>query len=93
MNIFFLLKTSDGGLELVTPGLDTGDILPGVTRDSILALCRSWGHNSDPSSLYGGGRLTVSEREVTMGELIEASKQGQVRYRLYLLINCLYTVY
>ena len=84
MNIFFLLKAPDGGLELVTPGLDTGDILPGVTRDSILALCRSWGHNSDPYSLYGGGRLTVSEREVTMSELIDASKTGRVCYYLQL---------
>ena len=39
MNVFFLLRKSDGGSELVTPPLD-GTILPGVTRDSVLQLCR-----------------------------------------------------
>merc|ERR1712154_751822 len=32
MNVFFLLKTKDGGEELVTAPLTRGDILPGVTR-------------------------------------------------------------
>lgn len=37
MNVFFNI-----GGELITP--DLGDsILPGVTRDSILQLLRSWG--------------------------------------------------
>ena len=30
MNMFFVLKTADGKKELVTPPLDTGDILPGA---------------------------------------------------------------
>lgn len=48
---------SDGrGLELVTPPLD-GTVLPGVTRDSILQLTRSW------------REFDVSERPLTVGEL------------------------
>lgn len=39
MNVFVAWRTRDGGVELVTPPLD-GTILPGVTRDSILALAR-----------------------------------------------------
>ena len=32
MNLFILLRNTDGSQELVTPPLDTGVILPGVTR-------------------------------------------------------------
>jgi branched-chain amino acid aminotransferase len=43
MNVFVAWKSPlDGVTELVTPPLD-GTILPGVTRDSVLALARSWG--------------------------------------------------
>jgi len=42
MNFFAYWKNEDGELELVTPPLD-GTILPGVTRDSILTLCRDLG--------------------------------------------------
>jgi branched-chain amino acid aminotransferase len=40
MNIFFVLKKRSGGIELVTAPLDRGDILPGVTRASILDIAR-----------------------------------------------------
>ncbi|KAF8384302.1 hypothetical protein PRIPAC_73444 [Pristionchus pacificus] len=43
MNIFVLWKNEEGDLELVTPPLDRGLILPGVTRDSLLALGREYG--------------------------------------------------
>ena len=43
MNIFALFKHSNGSLELVTPTLDSGLILPGVTRRSVLELAREWG--------------------------------------------------
>jgi branched-chain amino acid aminotransferase len=39
MNFFTFWKNEEGDIELVTPPLD-GTILPGVTRDSILTLCR-----------------------------------------------------
>lgn len=39
MNFFLFWKNEQGEDELITPPLD-GTILPGVTRDSILTLCR-----------------------------------------------------
>ncbi len=50
------------GDEIVTPALN-GAILAGVTRDSILTLMRDWG-------------LKVSERAISIDEVIEASKKG-----------------
>jgi branched-chain amino acid aminotransferase len=41
MNVFMVLKNKKGGIELVTPPLN-GLILPGVTRQSILDLGRTW---------------------------------------------------
>jgi branched-chain amino acid aminotransferase len=41
MNVFMCLKNKNGGTELVTPPLN-GLILPGVTRQSILDLGRTW---------------------------------------------------
>ena len=57
MNIFFKI---DG--KIVTPAL-TGSILPGITRDCVLTLCRDWG-------------LPVEERLVSIDELIAAQKSG-----------------
>ena len=42
MNIFVYLINEAGEKELITPPLEDGLILPGVTRDSILQLCREW---------------------------------------------------
>ncbi|KAG0006241.1 branched-chain-amino-acid aminotransferase [Modicella reniformis] len=52
-------------VELVTPDLD-GSILPGVTRDSILALTRQW------------GEFKVSERKIAMKDLVKADKEGRI---------------
>ncbi len=41
MNVFFVWVNSNGKKEIVTPPLDRGDILPGVTRRSILELART----------------------------------------------------
>ena len=60
MNVFFVI---DG--EIVTPSLAEGSILPGVTRDSCLALLRSWG-------------MKVSERKISVDELEEAYKNGKL---------------
>jgi len=57
MNIFFKI---DG--KLITPAL-TGSILPGITRDSVITLCRDWG-------------FSVEERLVSIDELLEAQKSG-----------------
>lgn len=75
MNIFFVLKSKDSNkLELVTPPLTRGDILPGVTRLSIIELAKQW-----------TDELVVSERFLTMAEVIEAEKENRVRIlNLYL---------
>ncbi|CAG8636967.1 12388_t:CDS:2, partial [Racocetra fulgida] len=52
--------------ELVTPPLD-GTILAGVTRDSILQLARTW------------NEFKVSERKITMPEVVNALKEGRLR--------------
>ena len=66
MNLFILLRGEDGARELVTPPLTTGVILPGVTRRSILELTAGW-----PD-------LTVSERRITMGEVMAAVSEGRL---------------
>lgn len=66
MNLFILMAKEDGGRELVTPALDTGVILPGVTRRSIIELTQTWPN------------LTVSERKITMGEVMAAQATGRL---------------
>jgi branched-chain amino acid aminotransferase len=53
------------GDEVVTPPL-AGTILAGVTRDSVLALLRQWG-------------VRVSERPVTIDEVVAAADKGTLR--------------
>ncbi len=57
MNIFFKINGT-----VVTPAIN-GSILPGVTRNSVLEVCRHWG-------------LPVEERRVSVDELIEAAHNG-----------------
>mgnify|MGYP003290011235 CR=1 FL=1 len=59
MNIFFKI---DG--KVVTPAL-SGSILPGITRNSVITLCKEWG-------------LEVEERKISVDELIEAQKTGKL---------------
>ena len=67
MNVFFFLINKETKRpELVTAPLTRGDILPGVTRASILDLCRSW------------GEFDVSERFPTMGEIKEAAEDNRL---------------
>ncbi|WVR06627.1 branched-chain amino acid aminotransferase [Kwoniella sp. DSM 27419] len=74
MNMFVALKKPDGGVELVTPPLDDV-VLPGVTRDSALALARA--HAKGETVLPGlPENLTVSERKLVMADLVEAEKNG-----------------
>jgi branched-chain amino acid aminotransferase len=60
MNI--MLRIGD---EVITPPL-AGTILPGVTRDSALALLREWG-------------VTVSERRIGIDEIVKAAGDGTLR--------------
>lgn len=57
MNIFFKING-----VVITPELN-GSILPGVTRDSTIELCREWG-------------IPVEERRISVEELLEAAKNG-----------------
>ncbi len=57
MNIFVFLDKGNNQQELVTPPLDKGIILPGVTRRSIIEITREW------------GKFEVNEREITMKEV------------------------
>ncbi|KAI7861164.1 aminotransferase [Circinella umbellata] len=65
MNLFVLWKNEQGETELATPPLD-GSILPGVTRDSILSLARSW------------GEFKVTERYMNMPQLRDAVREKRV---------------
>jgi branched-chain amino acid aminotransferase len=60
MNVFFVL---DG--KLITPGLESGTILDGVTRDSVIALGRDMG-------------LQVEEREIAVDELAAGYAAGKL---------------
>jgi len=62
----YLINKQTNRKELVTASLERLDILPGVTRDSILELARSWGD------------FDVSERHITMGEIKEASEDNRL---------------
>ena len=78
MNLFIALDRDDGSVEFVTAPLTDGTILPGVTRDSVLSLCRA---HADGSAPIAGlpAKLIVSERNITMPEIVAASKKGQFR--------------
>jgi branched-chain amino acid aminotransferase len=61
---------------LVTPPLD-GLILPGVTRDSVLALARD--HASGKRLVPGlPSNLVVEERNVAMAEIKSAVQKGEL---------------
>ncbi len=60
MNIFFVINDT-----VVTPLL-SGSILPGITRDSVIALCRRWG-------------LKVEERPISIDEIIEKSQKNELK--------------
>lgn len=65
MNFMFLWKNEQGERELVTAPLD-GTILPGVTRDSILKMCKQW------------GEFKVTEKRVKIQTLVEKLVKGDV---------------
>ena len=63
MNIFLLLRTAAGGLELVTPPLDSGTVLPGVTRQSVLDLA----HNMSGIEVHPFLFLSMSSLSLSLG--------------------------
>ena len=60
MNVFFVI---DG--TVVTPSLEDGNILPGVTRASCVELLKKWG-------------VPVEERKLSIDEVIEAHAAGKL---------------
>ncbi len=60
MNMLFVIDD-----EVITAPLD-GNILPGITRDSVLKLVRSWG-------------MKVNERRLSIHEVIAAQKNGRLK--------------
>ncbi len=59
MNIFFKING-----KIVTPVLN-GSILPGITRDSTIQICKSWGYE-------------VIERRISVDEIIATQKSGEL---------------
>jgi branched-chain amino acid aminotransferase len=60
MNVFLVM---DG--KLVTPGLSSGTILEGVTRDSVIRVAADMG-------------IEVEEREISVDELAEMFSEGRL---------------
>ncbi len=60
MNVFFVF-----GNTVVTPPLDEGTILAGVTRDSVIAVLRDQG-------------ITVEERRINIEEVVSAHRSGKL---------------
>lgn len=61
MNVFVVLR----GPKLVTPTLERGTILPGVTRDTLLHLARYLG-------------ISVEERDISIQEVTDGLVHGKV---------------
>lgn len=59
MNIFFKI---DG--KIITPKLN-GSILPGVTRDTVISLCKHWG-------------VPIEERKISIEEVYDEYKKGNL---------------
>ncbi len=61
MNIMFVIND-----ELITPSLESGTILEGVTRDSVLKIAYDQG-------------IKVTERAITIDEISEANQKGTLQ--------------
>lgn len=64
MNVFFII-----GNTAITPGLEQGTILAGVTRDSAIVMLKEMGFN-------------VEERDLSINDVIDAHKAG-VLYEVF----------
>ncbi|MBQ9162441.1 MAG: branched-chain amino acid aminotransferase [Clostridia bacterium] len=60
MNVFFVIDN-----EVITPALDAGNILPGVTRDSCITWLKNNGYK-------------VTERKLSIDEVLTAAKEGRL---------------
>ena len=71
-NIFLVLKTG----EIVTPSLQRGTILPGVTRESVLKIIEAFGDELKVAMKESTGQEScrASSRDVTVNEFTEATE-------------------
>lgn len=61
MNVFVAI-----GDKIITPGLENGTILAGVTRDSAIVLLKEMGYQ-------------VEERQISIDEIVDAHKNGSLK--------------
>ncbi|UMM38361.1 hypothetical protein L5515_009810 [Caenorhabditis briggsae] len=66
MNLFMLWTNEENELELITPPTDSGLLLPGITRQSVVELAREW------------DLMKVSEANFTMDQLVRAVQEQRV---------------
>ncbi|RAK96498.1 branched-chain amino acid aminotransferase II [Aspergillus ibericus CBS 121593] len=77
-NLFTIWETTDGRVEIVTCPLENDLVLPGITRQSILALLRER-LDVEGSALLGSVKpVTVAERSYTMGEIQAAARENRL---------------
>mmetsp|Transcript_17171 Transcript_17171/g.26015 ORF Transcript_17171/g.26015 Transcript_17171/m.26015 type:complete len:422 (+) Transcript_17171:88-1353(+) len=73
-NVFLVLKTG----EIVTPSLNRGTILPGVTRESVIAIVNKFASEIMSSMIESTGKkavtVSITERDVSVGDLKNASE-------------------
>jgi len=71
-NVFLVLKTG----EIVTPSLERGTILPGVTRESVLAIIEAFADELKPAmeASTGQGNVQPCSRDVTVRDLEDATE-------------------
>jgi branched-chain amino acid aminotransferase len=72
-NVFFVLKTG----EIVTPALERGTILPGVTRDSVITIINEFSDDLKEAMKASTGQdtnVSISSRDVTVGEIRTATE-------------------
>ena len=60
-NAFFRIND-----EVIAAPLDSGTILPGITRNSVIQLLKKWG-------------VKVSERKLSIDDVVAASKDGTLQ--------------
>jgi len=77
-NFFIILRTSSGDHELITAPLDSKIILAGITRQSVLDLARERFVANSSHLDSNTTALTVVERNFTMEEVVQASKDGKI---------------
>ncbi|PYI09457.1 branched-chain amino acid aminotransferase II [Aspergillus sclerotiicarbonarius CBS 121057] len=77
-NFFVVWETTDGRVEIITCPLENDLILPGITRQSILALLRDRLNVETPALVDSVKPVTVVERAYTMGEIQAAERENRL---------------